>query len=151
MPHQKQLTPKKHSPKQNTIKDAAKRAVMKIILKKKQENPSHAKMPMNALDKPKRYRPGEKALREIRKYQKSTDLIIRRAPFLRLVKEVAQNIMGDIRFQHSSITAIQEACEQHLVLLFQDCNMCALHCNRVTVTPKDMALAQRIRGDPVGK
>ena len=94
-----------------------------------------------------RYRPGTVALREIRKYQKSTELLIRRLPFQRLVRELAQGIKGDLRFQSSAISALQESTETYLVGLFEDTNMCAIHAKRVTIFPKDMQLARRIRGE----
>lgn len=97
--------------------------------------------------KPHRYRPGTVALREIRKYQKSTELLIRKAPFRRLVREIAADIHSDLRFQSTAITALQEAAESYLVGLFEDTNLCAIHAHRVTVMPKDMHLARRIRGD----
>ena len=97
--------------------------------------------------KPHRYRPGTVALREIRRYQKSTDLLIRKAPFLRLVKEIAQQIKEDVRFQSTAVLALQEASEYYLVGLFEDTNVCAIHGKRVTIMPKDMQLARRIRGE----
>ena len=99
--------------------------------------------------KPHRYRPGTGtvALREIRRYQKSTDLLIRKAPFQRLVKQIAQEIKESVRFQSTAVLALQEASEYYLVGLFEDTNMCALHGKRVTITPKDMQLARRIRGE----
>src|SRR5665213_3096891 len=63
--------------------------------------------------KPHRYRPGTVALREIRKYQKSTDLLIRKLPFQRLVREIAQNFKNDLRFQSTAIGALQEAAEAY--------------------------------------
>merc|ERR1711870_65869 len=95
----------------------------------------------------RRYRPGTVALREIRKYQKSTELLVRRLPFQRLVREIAQNYKTDLRFQGSAIMALQEATEAYLVGLFEDTNMCAIHAKRVTIMPKDMHLARRIRGE----
>jgi len=97
--------------------------------------------------KPHRYRPGTVALREIRRYQKSTDLLIRKAPFQRLVKQIAQEIKESVRFQSTAVLALQEASEYYLVGLFEDTNMCTLHGKRVTITPKDMQLARRIRGE----
>jgi len=96
---------------------------------------------------PCRYRPGTVALREIRRYQKSTDLFIREAAFKRLVREVAQDFKADLRFQSSAILALQEATEAYLVSLFEDTNLCAIHAKRVTILPKDMQLARRIRGE----
>jgi histone H3 len=95
--------------------------------------------------KPHRYRPGTVALREIRRYQKSTDLLIRKLPFQRLVRELAANFKQDLRFQGTAILALQEASEAYLVSLFEDTNLCAIHAKRVTIMPKDIQLARRIR------
>ena len=97
--------------------------------------------------KPHRYRPGTVALREIRKYQKSTELLIRKLPFQRLVREIAQDFKTDLRFQSTAILALQEASEAYLVGLFEDTNLCAIHAKRVTIMPKDIQLARRIRGE----
>ena len=97
--------------------------------------------------KPHRYRPGTVALREIRKYQKSTDLLVRKAPFQRFVREVAQDFMTDSRWQSTAVLALQEASEAYLVGLFEDTNLCAIHAKRVTIMPKDIQLARRIRGE----
>merc|ERR1712159_11853 len=97
--------------------------------------------------KPHRYRPGTVALREIRKYQKSTELLIRKLPFQRLVREIAQDFKTDLRFQSSAVLALQEASEAYLVGLFEDTNLCAIHAKRVTIMPKDVHLARRIRGE----
>lgn len=99
------------------------------------------------MKKPHRYRPGTVALREIRRYQKSTELLIRKLPFQRLVREIAQEFKGDLRFQSSAVLALQEAAEAYLVSLFEDTNLCAIHAKRVTIMPKDMQLARRIRGE----
>jgi histone H3 len=88
--------------------------------------------------KPYRYRPGTVALREIRRYQKSTDLLLRKLPFQRLVREIAQDFKNDLRFQSTAILALQEAAEAYL---------CAIHAKRVTIMPKDIQLARRIRGE----
>ncbi|KAI3772578.1 hypothetical protein L6452_03768 [Arctium lappa] len=95
--------------------------------------------------KPHRFRPGTVALREIRKYQKSTELLIRKLPFQRLVREIAQDFKTDLRFQSSAVAALQEAAEAYLVGLFEDTNLCAIHAKRVTIMPKDIQLARRIR------
>ena len=95
----------------------------------------------------RRYRPGTVALREIRKYQKSTDLLLRKLPFQRLVREVSQDFKADLRFQSAAIMALQEASEAYLVGLFEDTNLCAIHAKRVTIMPKDIQLARRIRGE----
>jgi len=97
--------------------------------------------------KPHRYRPGTVALREIRKYQKSTELLIRKLPFQRLIREIAQDFKSDLRFKSDAILALQEAAEAHLVGVFEDTQLCAIHAKRVTIFPKDIQLACRIRGD----
>nr|XP_006825798.1 PREDICTED: histone H3-like centromeric protein CSE4-like [Saccoglossus kowalevskii] len=99
--------------------------------------------------KPHRYRPGTVALREIRRYQKSTELLIRKLPFQRLVREIAQDFKTDLRFQSSAVMALQEASEAYLVGLFEDTNLCAIHAKRVTIMPKDIQLARRIRGEHI--
>lgn len=103
---------------------------------------------VGGIKKPHRFRPGTVALREIRKYQKSHDLLIRKLPFQRLVREIAADCKGEsLRFQASAVMALQEAAESYLVSLFEDVNLCAIHCKRVTIMPKDMQLARRIRGE----
>ena len=103
----------------------------------------------SGIKKPKahRFRPGTVALREIRKYQKSCELLIQKLPFQRLVREIAQDYMKDLRFQSAAVCALQEAAEAYLVQLFEDTNLCAIHAKRVTIMPKDMQLARRIRGE----
>ena len=103
--------------------------------------------------RPHRFRPGTRALQEIRSFQKSTECLIRKLPFQRLVKEIATDITTetgkvDLRFQSAALMALQEASEAYLVGLFEDTNMCAIHAKRITIKPKDMALARRIRGHP---
>ena len=99
------------------------------------------------LKKPMRYQPGTVALREIRHYQKTTELLIRKLPFSRLVREIAQDFKTDLRFQPQAIGALQEAAEAYLVGLFKDTNLCAIHAKRVTIMPKDIQLARRIHGE----
>ena len=101
----------------------------------------------SGVKKPHRFRPGTVALREIRKYQKSTELLVRKLPFQRLVREIAQEYKSDLRFQSSAVLALQEAAEAYLVGLFEDTNLCAIHAKRVTIMPRDMQLARRIRGE----
>ncbi|KIK92713.1 hypothetical protein PAXRUDRAFT_13076 [Paxillus rubicundulus Ve08.2h10] len=105
--------------------------------------------------KKRRYRPGTLALREIRRYQRSTDLLLRRLPFSRVVREIALDMMTDtnldmgdtgLRWQSSAILALQEATEAFLVHLFEDANLCAIHAKRVTIMQRDIQLARRIRG-----
>lgn len=99
-------------------------------------------------DKPHRYRPGTVALREIRRYQKSSELLIRKLPFSRLVRYIAQSMFKKAyRMQANAVLAMQEAAETYLVRLFEDSNLCAIHAKRVTILPKDIQLARRIRGE----
>ena len=102
---------------------------------------------MGGLKRPMRYRPGTVALREIRRYQKSTELLIRKLPFNRLVREIAQDFKTDLRFQAQTILALQEAAEAYLVGLFEDTNLCGIHTKRVTIMLKDIQLARRICGE----
>ncbi|KFD59995.1 hypothetical protein M514_11080 [Trichuris suis] len=102
---------------------------------------------VGAVKKAHRYRPGTVALREIRRYQKSTELLMRRLPFQRLVREIAQDFKADLRFQMSAVLALQEATEAYMVGLFEDTNLCAIHARRVTIMAKDIQLARRIRGE----
>lgn len=104
-------------------------------------------VPTHGVKKTHRFRPGTVALREIRKYQKSTELLVRKLPFQRLVREVATNFKQDLRFQSSAVLALQEATESYMVGLFEDTNLCAIHAKRVTIMVKDMQLARRIRGE----
>src|ERR1700743_2594242 len=97
--------------------------------------------------KPHRYKPGTVALREIRRYQKSTELLIRKLPFKRLCRELAQDFATALPFQHLAAMGLQEASEAYLVGLFEDTNVCAIHAKRVTIMPKDIQLARRIRGE----
>lgn len=92
-----------------------------------------------------RYRPGTVALREIRKYQKTTELLIPKRAFQRLVREIAQDYRVDVRFQGSAMLCLQEASESYLTELFQDANLTAIHAKRVTIVPKDIQLSRRIR------
>ena len=101
--------------------------------------------PTGGCKKPHRYRPGTVALREIRKYQKSTDLLIRKLPFQRFLREVTQGFRGDLRYTATALAASQEASEAYLIGLMEDTNLCAIHARRVTIMPKDIQLSRRIR------
>lgn len=102
---------------------------------------------IGGIKKPRRYRPGTVALREIRKYQKTTELLIRKLPFQRLVREITNEMHSDLRFQSTALLALQEASEAYLIGLFHDTNLCALHAKRVTIMSKDLLLARRLRGE----
>ena len=131
--------------KQNARKSTGGKAPRKQLATKAARKSQPA---TGGIKKPHRFRPDTVALREIRWSQKSTDLLIRRLPFQRLVREIVQEFKSDLRFQTSAVQAIQEAAEAYLVGLFEDTNLCAIHAKRVTIMPKDMQLARRIRGEP---
>jgi histone H3 len=99
------------------------------------------------LRKPHRWRPGTVALREIGHYQKTTCLLLRKLPFQRLIREIAQDFKRDLRFHAQAILALQEAAEYYLVGLFSDANDCAIHAKRVTIQNKDIRLTRRLRGE----
>ena len=158
---QQRLKPKK--PSAQSVKEA--QAELKRILAEKREEKrkkAAARMmkkagqqaPKGGVKKHYRYRPGTVALKQIRQCQKSTELLIRKLPFQRLVREIASDdevikspLCGKVRFQSAAIMALQEATEAYLVGLFEDSNLCAIHARRVTIMPKDIQLARRIRGE----
>ena len=113
----------------------------------KQKRAIHEAKMQGRLVKPHRYRAGTAALKDIWHFQKSTALLIRKLPFQRLVREIAQDFKTDLRFQSAAILCLQEAAEAYLVGLFEDTNLCAIHAKRVTIMPKDIQLARRIRGE----
>ena len=96
--------------------------------------------------KPHRYRPGTVALREIRRFQKTTDLLMRKGPFQRFVREITLKFKKDARFQSTAVLALQEASEAYMIGMFEDTNLAALHAKRVTIMSRDILLAQRLRG-----
>lgn len=105
------------------------------------------------LTKPRRFRQGTRAIMEIRKFQRTTNLLLRRLPFARLVKEISQSFHHAMRWRVDAIEALQVSCEDYLISLLEDANLCAIHAKRVTLLPRDLHLARRIRGmrdDPSG-
>ena len=99
------------------------------------------------MKKSRRFRPGTVALRQIRKFQKGTNTLIRKAPFQRMVREVANTQKDGLRWQSAAVAAMQEATESYVIGLLSDSNLCALHARRVTVMPRDIHLARRLRGE----
>jgi histone H3 len=101
-----------------------------------------------AVRKPHRWSPGTVALREIKKFQKNTDLLIRKAPFKRLVREIVLNMSrkSDLQMQSIALLALQEAAEYFMVDVFGNTNLCAQHGKRVTIKVKDLVLACHIQG-----
>ena len=158
---QQRLKPKK--PSARSVREAQEE-LKRILAAKREEKRKKAvarmakksgqKAPKGGVKKRYRYRPGTVALKQIRQYQKSTELLIRKLPFQRLVREIASDsevikspLCGKVRFQSAAIMALQEAAEAYLVGLFEDSNLCAIHAKRVTIMPKDIQLARRIRGE----
>ena len=157
---QQRLKPK---PSARSVKEAQ-AELKRILAEKREEKRKKAaarmakkggqKAPKGGVKKRYRYRLGTVALKQIRQYQKSTELLIRKLPFQRLVREIASDsevikspLCGKVRFQSAAIMALQEAAEAYLVGLFEDTNLCAIHAKRVTIMPKDIQLARRIRGE----
>jgi histone H3 len=98
--------------------------------------------------KPHRWHPGTVALREIRKFQKTSDLLIRKAPFRHLVREIVEQVSrkSDLQMQSTAVLALQEAAEFFMVDVFNDTNLCASHGKGKIIMVKDLALACHIRG-----
>ncbi|XP_026436016.1 histone H3.3-like [Papaver somniferum] len=101
--------------------------------------------------KPHRFHPGTVALREITKYQTSTELLIKKLSFQRLVREIAQALKPDFRFQSHALLTLQMAAEDYLIVMFEDSLLCALHDKRITIKDKYMRLARRLRGEIRGE
>ncbi|KAL7301871.1 hypothetical protein TKK_0005475 [Trichogramma kaykai] len=124
--------------------------VLRIEKEEQNEPPKPHSSDIVTSKKPKtkiRFKPGLLALQEIRYYQKSTELLIRKLPFQRLVREIFQDYKDNVRIQSAALLALQEAAEAYLVGLFEDTNLCSIHGKRVTIMPRDMQLARRIRGE----
>ncbi|CAI9735256.1 H3-like centromeric A [Octopus vulgaris] len=98
---------------------------------------------------PKKVRKVQRVLLEIRKYQKSCNLLIQKTPFMRLVREIGSYFMADIRWQSVALLALQEASEAYLVSLLSDSYLCTLHAKRVTLFPTDIRLALRLRNGDI--
>ena len=95
----------------------------------------------------RRTRPGVKALREIKRYQKGTDTLVPRAPLQRLVKDITHKYKPEARYSLSAIEAVHQCIEAYMVGLFEDTGLCAIHARRKTIMTRDMRLARRIRGE----
>ena len=114
----------------------------------KEEEEEEVKAPIaTSIKRPHRYRPGTVALREIKKYQKTVELLIKKHPFQKLVREIADDFKTDLRFQGSAMLALQEGTEAYIIGLLDDANLCAIHSKRVTIMPRDIQLARRLRGE----
>ena len=130
-----------------TAQKAPKKTSAAAAVKTKKNLDSKRSKNSKPLVSPKKSRPGRLALREIKKYQKSTEMLIPKAPFTRLVREVGLNEKKDIRFQKQAIEALHQSSEAYILGLFEDTNLCAIHAKRVTIMPKDMQLARIIRNE----
>jgi len=130
-----------------------KRPTQKIGSCKREPRPKCNKRGSNGCARKERMRPGMVALREIRRYQASTDLLVRKGPFQKLVKQVHRECFGigtkeeKYKYQGSAVLAMQTAAEAYLIGVFEDAYLCTLHAKRVTLMPQDMHLALRIRGE----
>ena len=130
--------------KQSARKSTGGKAPRKMVASKPDRKTA---MASGGIKKAHRFKPGTVALREIRRYQKDGELLLRKLPFQRLVREIGVDYKTDLRFQAAAIAALQESAEAYLVGLFEDANLCAIHCKRVTIMPRDILLCRRIRGD----
>jgi len=143
--------PPPSDPKKGRGRPSTSTPVQRLKTNKKQTVKSPArKTPLGKETyRPRKYRPGTRSLMEIRKFQKSTNLLIPKLPFSRVLREICYNVCNgrDFRFQSQAIMALQEAAEAYLVTLFEDSLLCTIHAKRVTLMPKDMTLARRIRGE----
>ena len=136
-------TPRKDRKMQNGGKAPRKKLATKNLMKAGMKNPHCT----GGIKRPHKYCKGTVALHEIRKYQRTTELLIRKLPSNRLVREIAQDFKTNLPFQAQAIGTLQEASEAYLVGLFEDTNLCAIHTHRVTIIPKDIQLARRICGE----
>ena len=133
----------------NTKQTAKKSTGGKAPRKQLAQKAARQTAPAKARVRPHRYRPGTVALREIRKWQKSTALLIRKLPFQRVLREIAEDRKPGVRFQAGAITSLQHTAEDMLTELFEEAQRAAIHAKRVTVMPKDIKLATRmLRGSP---
>jgi len=151
-PAKKHKKPKQPTARKSTAPPASPQKKTPPAKKKTLPIPSKQPRRSQAPETPgkRKFRPGTRALMEIRKFQKSTNLLIPKLPFSRVIREVCTKICAvDMRFQSAAIMALQEAAEAYLVTLFEDTLLCAIHAKRVTVMPKDMQLARRIRGEQI--
>ena len=124
---------------------AGKEALQNVGYSYRSWEPAHEARKEGCLVRIGQFQPGVMALREIRHYQKSSMLLIRKLPFQRLVREIAQDFKTNLRFQSAAILCLQEAAEAYLVGLFKDTNLCTIHAKRVMITPKDLQLSRHIR------
>lgn len=146
-PHQHMARTKNSSPAKKTLAGVARVASANKKPPPRVQEALRRATNANGLPKKRRFRPGTRALLQIRKYQKNTDLLIPKVRFQRLVREVAGSYKKstDLRFQSHALLALQEAAEAFVVSVFEDAMLCAAHARRVTVMPKDIQLARRLR------
>ncbi|KAL3089991.1 hypothetical protein niasHS_006443 [Heterodera schachtii] len=157
MPRVKQTAKKSQSRKeQGSFQQQQKMRSMRTQLATKTAGPKrigYKELPPVKMQQKRHHKKGALALKEIRKYQKSVNLLIPRRPFVRLVREVTQGmtVADDIKWRGLALLALQEAAELYLIGLLEDTNLCAIHAGRVTIMPKDMQLVRKIRGDTFAK
>ena len=146
-PNPRRPTPKPGEPRYGPGQPRGERYYESALQLERHKNDHRTIAQGNPLQAFKKWRPGTRALREIRHYQKTSLRLIRYAPFNRTVREIMQDFKTDFRIQETAVIALQEAAESYLVGLFEDTNLCAIHAKRVTIMPKDIQLARRIRGE----
>ncbi len=156
MARSKQQTPKRcvRRPVKKAVKKAAHEAAHEAVRtpspspQKARQDPTHSGTNSDPCHQCHRYRPSAAVRSQLQTYQRTTDCIIRALPFQRLVQQITREVAGERRFQSSAVLALQEAAEAYLADLFKDAQAVALYARRLTVTPRDLQLARRIRGEP---
>ena len=102
---------------------------------------------LNKTTRKRKAHPGAVVASEIDHLQRTTNLLLKKYPFQKLVRDIATTVISDIRFQSAALAALQEAAEAYLLYLFEDTNLCAIHAKRITIMPKDIQLARKLRGE----
>lgn len=141
-------TAKKTQVQNSPEKKIEHRMRMQLATKRARLITNYKELPPVKLSQKRYHKKGALALKQIKQFQKTTNLLIPHAPFIRLVRDVTQEVTsGDIKWKGFALTALQEAAEYYLVNLFEDSNLCALHAGRVTIMDKDIKLVRKIRGE----
>ncbi|KAM0688019.1 hypothetical protein COBT_000722 [Conglomerata obtusa] len=131
--------------KQTARKSTGGKAPRKQLTTKAARKTATTDVPSQAGKTTRKFKPGAVAIREIRKYQKTTEMLLRRLPFQRFCREVASKYKPDCRFKLETLSAVQESMENFLTNVFEEANMCVKHCNRVTLMPKDLKLVYKMK------
>lgn len=142
----KPVSTKRKTPENKEDEKTSKRKVKVTLKGGKAHDKVKSKNTEGKVMKKRRFKPGTRALQEIRKYQKGTELLIRKLPFQRLVREIAQDFSPSegIRFTKSALEALQEGTEIFLTDMNAMAYLISLHSKRVTLQPRDIRLALKI-------